>query len=172
MSIYLQMIDTPDDRDKFEVMYQEYRKLMFHVARNVLNNDEDAEDAVHQAFVTIAENIKKVTNPLSSKTKGYVLVIAEHKAIDMLRRNTHFTYVTLDKATLCKATEYCKDDTLSTCILKLPARYRHVILLKYYQGYSSKEIAEILGISEANAIKIDQRAKKKLYELCKEERLL
>lgn len=172
MLIYLQMIDTPEDRHKLEIIYQEYRKLMFHIAKKILNNNEDAEDVVHQSFLVIAENIMKIGDPLSSKTKGYVLIIAEHKAIDMLRRNNYFSYVSLDRASLCKAIEYCKDDTLSKCILKLPSNYRHVILLKYHQGYSSKEIAKILGISEANAIKLDQRAKNKLRELCREEELL
>ena len=40
-----------------------------------------------------------------------------------------------------------------------------MIILKYYHGYSTKEVAEILGISDTNASKIDQRAKKKLEEL-------
>ena len=50
MIIYLQMIDTPEDRSKFEQIYLEYRGLMFHVANEILHNEQDAEDAVHQAF--------------------------------------------------------------------------------------------------------------------------
>ena len=40
------------------------------------------------------------------------------------------------------------------------------------QGLYDKEIAQILGISESNAIKLDQRAKKKLRQLCEEEGML
>ena len=50
MMIYLQMIDTPEDRSKFEFLYMEYRGLMFHVANKILHNEQDAEDTVHQAF--------------------------------------------------------------------------------------------------------------------------
>ena len=58
------------------------------------------------------------------------------------------------------------------CITQLPPRYRQVIFLKYSHGYSVKEIADILGISHAAASKLDQRAKKKLEEICREEGVL
>lgn len=60
MIVYLQMIDTPEEKSKFEKLYYAYRGLMFHVARQVLNNDQDAEDAVSSAFIKIAENIEKI----------------------------------------------------------------------------------------------------------------
>lgn len=37
MMIYLQMIDTPEGRSKFELLYLEYRGLMFHVANKIVN---------------------------------------------------------------------------------------------------------------------------------------
>ena len=60
MLIYLQMIETPEDKSKFTVLYEEYRDYMYRVALAILHNPEDAEDAVHYAFVKIAENIKNV----------------------------------------------------------------------------------------------------------------
>ena len=60
MMIYLQMIDSPEDRSKFEQIYMEYRSMMFHIANRILTNEQDAEDAVHEAFLKIAENIAKI----------------------------------------------------------------------------------------------------------------
>ena len=54
MLIYLQMIETPEDRSKFETLYEEYRDVMYAVAKKILRNNMDAEDALHQAFVNIA----------------------------------------------------------------------------------------------------------------------
>ena len=68
--IYLQMIDTPADRSKFEQLYLEYRGLMFYVANKILQSEQDAEDAVHQAFLSVAENIEKIGEPDSPKTQG------------------------------------------------------------------------------------------------------
>ncbi len=174
---YLQMLETPEDKHKFELVYEEYKSLMFHVAKKYLEISADAEDAVHQAFVSIAENIEKIDDPLSKLTKSYVITIAKNKAIDTLRQNNRHSSVPfdetfLDQSTMQQALEYCEGDTLSQCILKLPNTYRDVIIFKYVHGYSLRDIAKILNITEANAIKIDQRAKKKLEAMCKEEGLL
>ena len=58
MIIYLAAIDAPEDRDTFVALYETYRNLMFHVAHKILRNEADAEDAVHDAFVTVAEKIQ------------------------------------------------------------------------------------------------------------------
>lgn len=86
MIVYLQMIDTSEDRSKFEQLYLEYRGLMFHAANQILHNEQDAEDAVHQAFLSIAQHIQNIDQPISSKTRCYVVTITENKAIDQYRR--------------------------------------------------------------------------------------
>ena len=68
MMIYLQTIETGEDKTKFEQIYAEYRRLMFHVAYEILHNEQNAEDATHQAFVRIAENIRKIDVPVCPKT--------------------------------------------------------------------------------------------------------
>ena len=64
--------------------------------------------------------------------------------------------------------EYSGTNDLAGCILKLPARQRHIIILKYHHGYELKEIAKMLGITYSNALKIEQRAKTRLKALCEE----
>ena len=73
MLIYLQMLETPEEKSLFEQIYLEYRGLMYHVAYEILHNEQDAEDAVHQAFVKIAENIKKIDDPVCPQTHNYSL---------------------------------------------------------------------------------------------------
>lgn len=70
MLVYLQMIETPEEKEQFEVLYMEYRGLMYHIAYDILHNDQDAEDAVHNAFVKIAEHIKNFINLECPKTKA------------------------------------------------------------------------------------------------------
>ena len=172
MMIYLQMIDTPEDRSKFEFLYMEYRGLMFHVANKILHNEQDGEDTVHQAFLKVAENIEKIGDPKCPKTQGYIVTIAENKAIDLYRRRQKRQVVELSDDLPGVTAIYGGENTLAACILKLPARYREVILLRYYQGYSVKEVAAILGLSLSAASKLNQRAKNRLRELYeKEDRL-
>lgn len=172
MLAYVMMIETLADQSKFEKIYHTYKGLMFHVAYQILHNEEDAEDAVHNAFVKIAEHISKIDLPVCPKTKVYVVTIVENKAIDLYRQNKRRSReIPLDDIVV----PYVKNQELqglAACMEHLPVRYRQVILLKYQQGLSNQEIAKHLDISEANAIKLDQRAKKKLLEICKKEGIL
>lgn len=172
MMIYLQTIETGEDKTKFEQIYAEYRGLMFHVAYEVLHNEENAEDATHQAFVRIAENIRKIDMPVCPKTRSYVVTIVEHEAIDQYRRIKRRRTVPLTDELHGIEVAYDGENALAACILKLPARYREMILLRYHHGYSVREIAEILGLSLPAAIKLDQRAKKKLEDFCRKEGML
>ena len=134
MLIYLMMIDSPEDQSKFEKVYLTYKGLMYHTAYKVLNNEEDAEDAVHNAFVKIAESISKIGEPVCPKTQVYVVTIVENKAIDLYRANQRRSKVIyLDEISGISVDEN-KMHGLAACMAKLPSRYRQVILLKYHQG--------------------------------------
>lgn len=172
MLIYLMMIDSTADQSKFEKVYLTYKGLMYHTAYKILNSEEDAEDAVHNAFVKIAENISKITDPVCSKTQVYVVTIVENKAIDLYRANQRRRSVTYLDDISGISVEESKVHGLAACMAKLSPRYRQIILLKYYQGFSCREIAKMLNITEANAVKLDQRAKNKLLQICREAKIL
>lgn len=172
MLIYLQAIEEPEDRSKFEQVYLAYRGLMFHVAKQLLNSDEDAWDAVHDAFVSITKNIKKISEPVCPKTKGFVVIVVERKSLDILRRRKRMPTGELDDELPGVPIDCEGGSALAQCIARLPARYREIILLKYDQGYTTREVAQIMGLTLANTQSLDQRAKKRLEKLCKEEGLL
>lgn len=169
MLIYA-LTHKPADRPKLERLYLEYRSVMFCAANEILHNEHEAEDAVQQAFMKIAENLDKVPDELSNQTKAFVVTIAENTAIDRYRKlKRHGDCELCEEACGIEANSA---DELVSCILKLPARYRQFILLKYYHGYSTREIAKLLGMSSAAASKTAQRAKQRLEQLCREAGLL
>lgn len=168
MLIYLQMIQDEEDRSKFERIYYTYRGLMYHTAYRLLGQEQDAEDAVHQAFVKVAEHILKISEPVCPKTRAYVVTIVENQAIDMLRRRNRHPSVSFEDGVYGLPVEEQPEDTLAQCILELPAKQRQVVWLKYNYGYSLREVARMLDVSLAAAAKLDQRAKKKLEELYRE----
>ena len=172
MLIYALTIVKPADRPKLERLYLEYRSVMFCAANEILHNEHEAEDAVQQAFVKIAENLGKIPDELSTKTKAFVVTIAENTAIDRYRKLKRHGSCELCEQSCGIEAEYSGDDELVSCILKPPARYRQFILLKYYHGYSTREIAKLLGMSSAAASKTAQRAKQRLEQLCREAGLL
>lgn len=164
MLMLLQIIETEEDRSKFERIYSEYRGLMYHVAFKYLCHEQDAEDAVQQAFVKIAENIK-IIEPVSPKTKQLVVTIVESRAIDMLRARSRRAEAPFADEVYAIPTQPPADGYLAQCIFKLPTLQRQVIVLKYYHGYDLREIAKLLGISLSWAQKLDQRAKQRLKAL-------
>ena len=172
MLVYLQMIETPEQQWKFETIYLENRQMMYALAYRILHNQEDAEDAVHQAFVKIAENISKIFDPKCPKTRAYIVTIVENQAIDLYNSKKRHPHLPFEEAVAGMTVEYHGDNGLAACMAKLPANYRHILLLKYHHGYTTREAAKLLGITLSNASKLDQRAKAKLEMLCKEAQLL
>lgn len=165
MIVYLQMIETNEDKSKFEEIYQEYRNLMYYVAYKRMQHEQDAEDVVHHVFVKIAENIKHI-EPVSPKTKQLIVTMVDNRVTDIFRvRGRHPVVMYDDELKNSPVIGNDGEDLLTECILKLPEQQRMVIWMKYGQGYSLREIAKMLGISLVWAQKIDQRAKKKLEDL-------
>ena len=169
MLIYLQTIETDEEKSKFEEIYRTYRGLMYHVAFERMHHEQDAEDAVHHVFMKIAENIK-IIEPVSPRTKQLVVTMVNNHVTDVFRsRGRHPTAAFDDESLSRLSTNTLEgEDLLTECILKLPEQQRMVIWLKYVYGYNLHEIAKLLGISLSWAQKIDQRAKKKLEALYRE----
>ena len=69
MLIYTALIEDEKEKLRFEALYNKYYRLMFHIARGILNNAEDAEDAVSEAFFSIAENFSKISRESTQKSR-------------------------------------------------------------------------------------------------------
>ena len=165
---YLKTVKPKRHKYKFEKIYLEYGEMMYNIAFNLLQHEQDAQDAVQQAFVSIAENIADIDEP-GPKTKGYVAVIAENKAIDLLRRRKRQPVSLAGEDSVGIEIEYDGNNLLTACINNLPALQRQVIWLKYVYGYSLREIADRLNMTYGSVCKLHQRAKAKLKEQCIKE---
>ena len=166
-----QAMEDQNGRSRFERLYEIYRKMMFQVAYRILGNSQDAEDSVHEAFLRISKNISNISDPMCPKTRAYIVIVVESASIDLYRKRQRGHTLPLDEAS-CGVPDSSQDGVLDQCILALPAQDREIILLRYSHGYTLRETAQILGISEAAARKRLQRAKEKLEHLCKEAELL
>ena len=166
---YLQMIESEDDKAKFEQLYLTYRGLMFYIANQILHNEQDAEDCVHQAFLSILENLNKISKVRCPKTRSYVVIIVERKSLDLLRKAKHETLTEIEDAFRGVEIPMPGDNGLADAMTALPADYREILLLRYDNGYSAGEIAKMLNITLANTRKKLWRAKRMLQE-CLERR--
>ena len=160
MIIYLQMIESDEDKSKFEQLYIMYKGLMFHVAMKILKNEFDAEDAVHQAFLSLIENLKKIC----PKTRAYIVIITERKAIDIIRSRSKLVDMEFWESTYGIEIPLPGDHGLADAMARLPAAYRDILLLRYYNGYSVREISSMLHIKKDTAQKQLWRAKAALQK--------
>lgn len=164
MLIYLQMLETPDEQDRFEQFYYLHRDVMFLAADRLLHNVDDAEDAVHQAFVSLIGIFGKIADIDSADTRALAVMIAQRRAVDILREKKRLTE--LDEDALPAADLRMPGDSpLADAISRLLPRYREALFLRYVFGYSTKESAALFGISADSARKLLWRAKQQLKEL-------
>lgn len=173
MLIYLSMIETEENKSKFEQIYKKYKQTMFFVANRVLRDEYLSEDVVHQAFIRIIDNLDKIDKIDCHKTKGFIVIIVENIAIDFYRKRKRENNISFDEVEF-----YIRDiknesnliiNDVEEAILKLPINYSTVLRLKYSQGYTNKEISKILKISEENVRQRISRGKKKLSQILAKE---
>jgi len=162
--IYTQMLDHPQSKSKFEQLYLQYRNWMYSIAYQLLQNNQDAEDAVHQAFLSVLKNISKISEIDCPKTRGYLVIIVERKSIDILRDRKKLAEQTLDETIHGISYPLPGDHGIQDAIARLPARYREVLLLRYAQGYETREVAELLDLSYETCRKLLYRAKNALKQ--------
>lgn len=168
MVIYLQMIESPEYKIKFERIYNRYRGLMYSIAYSFLKNEHDAEDAVHQAFVSIIENLEKLSSVESPKTKAFCVIVVERKSLNMIRERKKYadSYdLELDGIEI----SIPEETGLPSAMARLSGRHREALLLRFHFGYTTKEISDILGISHSATLKLIWRAKQELALLLEGE---
>lgn len=175
---YLSLIETQEEKDKFEQLYIKYRKLMFYVSKEILHDDFLAEDAVHNAFLRIIKHLEKINEISCHKTKSFMVIVVENVSKDLYNQRTndrkiYFDDVDYDIIDDCDMEENIIQQINIEDIVKkiemLPNTYRDVLMLKCIHELTDKEIATLLDISPAAARKRIERARQNINELCKEE---
>jgi len=166
MLIYLSMIEDEEDKNKFIQLYEKYRKLMFYVANQILKDEYLAEDAVHHTFINIIENLDNISEIDCHKTKSYIVTMVRNCAINLYNQRKRHPLVSLDAAIEIESNEtfQFEEDALAKAVANLPEIYNAVLTLKYVQGFSNLEIAELLAVSEPTVRKRLERAKNKVRE--------
>ena len=161
LTLYLSLVDSPEEKDKVRALYEKYHDLMMSVAFKIFGNEHDAQDAVHQAFITLINNLNKISRVDCPETRRYCVVITRSRCLDMLRSDKR-TILTEDPDMFDQDPSFLKDDealfegkgSLILALQKVSERYREVLYWRYVDGYKTKVIAKMLGIKEQAAQKL------------------
>ena len=85
LSIFMALIDSAESQSKFEKIYYGYRKQMYCAAKKIVKTDDLAEDAVQEAFLSIAKRIDHIRDDNAKLVRSYVLTVAKHAAMEIQR---------------------------------------------------------------------------------------
>lgn len=120
-----------------------HSEAMFRAAYALLRSRDDAEDAVQEAFLRLIKN--DVAFRDDEHEKAWLLRVTINISKNMLKAS-HRKNLPLEEDIPYEGKQ---TDEVLPCVLALPERYRTVIHLYYYEGYSIKEIASILKLPSA-----------------------
>lgn len=153
------------NRKSQEELYSLYYKSLFVVSLKYCQNDSEAEDNLHDAFIEIFTNIKNFK--ATGSFEGWVKRIVINKAISRYKKSFFLTPIKDDnipEITISDAEMDYPIDYLLSLIQELPDQYRLIFNLYELDEYTHKEIAEMLSISESTSKSNLHRAKLILKE--------
>ena len=157
-----------DTRAWFCQQVEEHHVSLYRLARSLLKNEADAQDAVQDAVLTAYEKLGTLRS--QEKFRPWIMRIVVNTAYDMLRQRR-------DTAQIEHATGLIAPDgrdpgellSLRDALLQLSPELRAVIVLFYYEGLSVREISGVLGASQGAVKTRLCRARQQLRGLLTDE---
>mgnify|MGYP002570245398 FL=1 len=164
---YQPVPDVRDDPVYFARLYDQYATDVLHVCYFYLSDREKAEDVCQDVFVRLM-----TTHPLlqPGREKSWLLKVALNRCRD-LWRGAWLKRVILGGPTfelIPAPDEFSRRDdqqAMMAAINQLPATFKEVILLHYYQGMNIAEIAQMLELPEGTISSRLSRGRKKLESI-------
>ena len=153
-------------------LYEDYCDAMYNVRMRMINDTDDAADALQNAFIKVFKNIGKFQ--YQSTPGAWIKRIVVNECIDHHRaKKVQFEEIKdHDAAEEVEIEEsLISVPAIKAAMDKLSDGYRAVVSLYLFEGYDHTEIAEILGITVTTSKTQYHRAKKKLRELLKEYKI-
>ena len=157
-------------------LYNKYSPKMLSVCYRFAHNREDAEDMLQEAFIKVFSQIHTFQN--KGAFEGWIRRIVVHTCINFLKKNKKFS----ENVDIAYATTiYVKEETVPSimqakqvveCIKLLPLGYKTVLNLYAIEGYSHKEIGNLLDIEESTSRSQYTRAKAMLETILIKKRII
>ncbi len=159
------------DKEAFSGIVERYRKRAFLTAYAIVHDEQDAWDLSQEAFIRAYRNLKKFD--LNRPFYPWFYRILKNRCLSFLRKRKQLAEISIEGMFGLKTAEIDHDQArlVQECVEKLPETAREILNLRYYQGYSYREIAEILEKPMGSVMSGLFYARKKLKELLKEKGL-
>lgn len=133
------------DPDAFTELMKSQMQSMYRTAKAILMNDEDAADAIQDTLLTCWEKLNELK--VNQYFKTWMTKILIHNCYGIIRSNRRITYT--DKLPEIAGEENGSNIEWQEAISAVAEKYRIVLILFYAEGFRTKEIARILGITDS-----------------------
>ena len=150
------------DKD-LEQTIEKYSDTLYKICFLILKNEYDVKDVLQETFIKYMTKAPQFES--EDHKKAWLIKVSQNKCKEFLRFHKRHAAVPIEEVEQSvSVTDGMDSETIETLSLVWDLNYKlkSVVILYYIEGYSVKETAEILGISEAAVKKRLERARKEL----------
>src|SRR5438067_2295618 len=135
------------DREAFEMIIRTQSRALFAIAYGILQNREEAEDAVQDALVKAWKSRWRVRDP--EKFPAWLCMIARHRARDVFRKRLPIRLATetIEMNETAATDTAALDRQLHCALASLPELHRSALTLRYFEDMYFASIEKLLGLS-------------------------
>ena len=169
LSFYLAALESGGDREMFAEIYQRHHIKMERAAIRILRDQSAAEDAVQNAFMQVIRHFEKIYEIPCEALPFWLISIVKNEALMILRKRKRTVQLEDWQAVSERAADVSDYTALVELFRSLPDTYRRVLEMKVLLGYTDKEIAGHLGISETAVSTRASRGRQLLREILEKE---
>lgn len=146
--------------DAFTQLMKSQMQSMYRTAKAILMNDEDAADAIQDTLLICWEKINQLKVDRYFKT--WMTRILINNCYGIIRSNRRITYT--DELPERVSEENVSNIEWREALSTIDEKYRIVLILFYSEGFRTKEIAKILGITDSTVRTRLSRGREQLKE--------
>lgn len=169
LSFYLAALESGGDRKIFAEIYQRYHVKMERTAMNILRDQSEAEDAVQNAFMQVIRHFEKIYQIPCEDRLFWLISIVKNEALMILRKRKRTVQLEDWQAVSERAADVSDYAALVELFGSLPDTYREVLEMKVLLGYTDREIAAHLGITETAVSTRASRGRQLLRKILEKE---
>ncbi|MBR2927918.1 MAG: RNA polymerase sigma factor [Oscillospiraceae bacterium] len=165
LALYLGLLENNDDKIYLTQLYVSYERVMYAAAFGILGSSAAAEDAVHDSFIKVIHHMSLCRQIADNKIGAWLVMIVKNTSFDMLRKTKRI--VDFDSVNDLPVADddiatWVESVDIKELLRQLPTIYYTTLSLKFLEGWTDKEIAEVLGISESTVRSRIYQARKML----------
>ncbi|MBR5935814.1 MAG: sigma-70 family RNA polymerase sigma factor [Bacteroidaceae bacterium] len=157
------------DRDAQAELYTRYAAGIYALCLRYIEDREEARDLMHDAMIKAMDNFKSFKYAGEGSINAWISRIAVNMAIDRLKESSRFRQIPIELVSGSEIedalepdagqVEQIPDGVLDEMIAELPPIRRTIFNMYFVDGFSHKEIAGKLGITERGSTSMMAKAR-------------